>query len=927
MGDFQEIRNLWDNCLKDRKQWNRPEISDLSKIAETLIYLEESEKAKDCWKKIKSIKIKKTDEQYALAMYTKALVDYNNEGTSIKFVDKILQRVLDHHSEIYYELQLLRASMTNNKEMLDSLASILNGQEDNYSFLLAKVYDEIALYYDKEGNFDSAYVFQKKEVELMKMAMPEKHFLYGRALSDLGDLASLLCYYDEACSYYKKAIDVLEERFSLESIQIIRLYSSLGSVYRQMGKIREALECASTAYFMAEKYHNNDDMIMLQCRHNYAMCLYCYNRTEEALKLTVINDSIWDDNKEFKDFNLNGYFTHLGNYSACLCSVGQYEKALKINEKCISAISKAWGEDHVKCIQQKMMTGGIYYFMGEYDQVISLYNKNKEKFAESYSNNVLFYSEWLNLVGKTYNEIGDFQKSLALFDEQMSICKQQFGEDNRIYLDCLGWAFEVEFNNGNIKKSLELLKDYFSRTRRRIDSSIYERSGANNYIFWESYDFSLTKLIPLYCYNQKDDSEWLKLYYDILLFRNGMLLNAEIEESKDKQIPVTSLSWESITEAINEDEIAIEFDDVQQNDSSSQICALIVKKGYSSPQLIPLCSLEEIKKLQDNHRSLYGKLYDLIWKPLEQDLEGVRNVYFSPSKFLNLVNIESSVDKNGNIISEDFNMYRLSSTRELLVRNNDNPLKGMALFGGIDYNSKNQDEEQLPPNQETSSSEYITSDAERGTLEYLNGSLECIHTIAEFIPSDLDYDIYSGKEATKDSFLGLSGDEITILHIDTHGYYYGENSTKRHNRSQLLVGQNQGNEDLLLYNTGLYFAGVNKVLRDGRMPLPNNLDGIVTANDISKLRFKNLDLVVLAACQTGLGDLRMDGIYGLQRGFKKAGAKSIIMSLWKVSNISTIKLMVEFYKNYFSGKSKRESLQSGKPIQKAWNPHKFHPAF
>ena len=103
--------------------------------------------------------------------------------------------------------------------------------------------------------------------------------------------------------------------------------------------------------------------------------------------------------------------------------------------------------------------------------------------------------------------------------------------------------------------------------------------------------------------------------------------------------------------------------------------------------------------------------------------------------------------------------------------------------------------------------------------------------------------------------------------------------------------------------------------------IPENLeDGILTASEISKLDLKGLDLVVLSACQTALGDVDNDGVYGLQRGFKKAGAKTILMSLDKVDDEATRILMVEFYRNLMDGKSKHQSLKDAqKHLRKVEN--------
>ena len=110
----------------------------------------------------------------------------------------------------------------------------------------------------------------------------------------------------------------------------------------------------------------------------------------------------------------------------------------------------------------------------------------------------------------------------------------------------------------------------------------------------------------------------------------------------------------------------------------------------------------------------------------------------------------------------------------------------------------------------------------------------------------------------------------------------------------------------------MLLAGANSALDpEKRKQIPDGVeDGILTAKEISRLDFKGLDLVVLSACETGLGKITGDGVFGLQRGFKKAGAQTIVMSLWKVADDATQLLMTEFFKNLTSGKSKRESFIS-----------------
>ena len=106
--------------------------------------------------------------------------------------------------------------------------------------------------------------------------------------------------------------------------------------------------------------------------------------------------------------------------------------------------------------------------------------------------------------------------------------------------------------------------------------------------------------------------------------------------------------------------------------------------------------------------------------------------------------------------------------------------------------------------------------------------------------------------------------------------------------------------------SGLLMSGDGRLVKS--RVLDDDDDGILTAAEISRLDLRGMELTVLSACQTGLGDVSGDGVFGLQRGFKKAGAGTLLMSLWKVDDKATEMLMTQFYKGIAAGKSKYEAL-------------------
>ena len=124
----------------------------------------------------------------------------------------------------------------------------------------------------------------------------------------------------------------------------------------------------------------------------------------------------------------------------------------------------------------------------------------------------------------------------------------------------------------------------------------------------------------------------------------------------------------------------------------------------------------------------------------------------------------------------------------------------------------------------------------------------------------------------------------------------------------------------LMIRTDLMFAGVNNVFinKVGDTCLD---DGILTAKEICNLNLQNVNLVVLSACKSGLGEVSRDGVYGLQRAFKKAGVKSVVMSLWAIDDSVTQDFMVRFYKGLASGLSKAKALLQAKMLIREKYPH------
>ena len=387
--------------------------------------------------------------------------------------------------------------------------------------------------------------------------------------------------------------------------------------------------------------------------------------------------------------------------------------------------------------------------------------------------------------------------------------------------------------------------------------------------------------------------------------REKIQLRISLEEQSLQKLPVIGeyqkdlfISIENIQQALSPNSIVIEF--IKYIDLKSyrnkflyRFGALILNKDCKNPYFIDLCSEDDLIKEKERGISLYeddSRLYHLIWEPLKGYFLDKQQVLFSPVDLLCMINLE--VIAEGHFDALHF--FRISSSRELCNKQRVKPTSNNAsLFGGlcydcpIDYSSSEINNRNYL--------DFLVNDTiTRKGISYLPGSKTEIETIYK-ISKDKGWNasLYTDNKGTERDYRKLQGKDISVLHLSTHGFALGHSSVK--------------DFDEPMRRCGLLLAGAQPAWNGETHN--SDEDGILLGEEIANVPLENNDIVILSACETGLGELTPDGVWGLQRAFKKAGANSILMSLWRVNDLSTRMFMEEFYRNYFSGTSKSKSLQ------------------
>ena len=383
-----------------------------------------------------------------------------------------------------------------------------------------------------------------------------------------------------------------------------------------------------------------------------------------------------------------------------------------------------------------------------------------------------------------------------------------------------------------------------------------------------------------------------------------------------------SIEWQDIRNSLDKDDVAIEIisaDEVIDNTIESYLAALILRKGWDTPKFVELCKLDELTDYYIKGDKAYNaensiNLYNLIWSKLEPYINEGDNVYFAPDGLLYQINIEVLQDANGRRANEKWNLYRVSSTRELCMEKPTVDINSAVLYGGLKYTM---DDDELLAASRTYSREdmqsatrgFVADSTMRKGWNYLPETKTEVEAIAQMCEShNVRAEIFSETSGNEESFKALSGKKTPIIHLATHGFFYkNEEVTKVPFFNVFNFDQMPQKPDNSLKRSGLILAGGQKTWLGETIP-DSVEDGILLAEEIAAMDLTGTDLVVLSACETGLGEITSEGVFGLQRAFKKAGVQTLIMSLWSVNDLVASLFMRVFYQEWLSGKTKHEAF-------------------
>lgn len=367
-------------------------------------------------------------------------------------------------------------------------------------------------------------------------------------------------------------------------------------------------------------------------------------------------------------------------------------------------------------------------------------------------------------------------------------------------------------------------------------------------------------------------------------------------------------AWASLNQYMIDAEVMVEFILLYRPDNGArQYAALVFTKADKAPHFIPLCDEEALRTALNTPQLRNDFIVNNIWNPVKEYFGERTYINLFPTGLISTIAFAGVIDDDNLYLANSYMLsYHLCAMdwprkRITAMPNN----QSAVLIGGADFG--------LPPSQ-------LENQVRGQGFHYLPSSRKEVALISDILKEKgCSVQVLYGKQATESAFRSLSEQAVSpfILHISTHGFYLPYDPDIRDK------GLNQKGKSGYfnpLLRTGLALTGANTAWKDSAsLNLPD--DGLITAYEICGVSLMNTELVVLSACNTGLGEIRDgEGVYGLQRAFLSAGAKNIIMSLAEVPDKETAEFMSLFYQNW-TGKTYKQ----GAFMKAQWEMMKKYP--
>lgn len=883
--------------------------------------------------------------------------DYTKAEAAYLESKRIRSSIFSYHSQEYIDvlsrLSMLQTDMGKYKEAAQCVQELKEIRELALPADDPKVIStirELGSLYRRMGTYELAdSILQTQVVDEAGLDAPAA-LEYARLLAEMADLYREMEDFERAVPTYLKALSLYTTKKSKESGEYVALLTGLAMLYLEMGQSEE-----SRVYLTKAKRQVETGIVFFK-RIKYGPVMLALAELYRANKEFDDAEELYLDGIEEFESNLQQGFPDYAKLHYELASLYHEKQDYTLAEETYLRAIQLWESvegARVPWYPKTIMgLAKLYQVKKNYSKAIALFHQSKlyweATLGKEYPLYIINILDLARLSWETqqYSSADSLYAMAAELGKERLVGASQYMSARELHkymqkimdtqAEILSFVNQSPvtdqtvgtcYNNALFYKGF-LLQNAIQIKRTALanagSAAVFHQLNANRRLLSKEFSKPFSERRNVNLYQEQIDSLESEL----------ICMVSEVEKLS------MQVEWQDIVGQLDSNEAAIEFVDFRYYrgglTDSIMYAALVLKEGTMVPEFVPLFkshrdnpiinsgSMDNIEYLNFLYSSdtrglievenVRPNLYQLIWEPLKRSgLEGIDRIYCSPSGIIHRINLGAIQVNDDMLILDEVDILRVGSTRDI-ERGVDvlkDSVSVAAIFGGIDYNSGWMDSTMREANDvATKFNSALSQDRGDldGTWNYLSGTQNEVNSLVSICQRlGIISQTYTDSFATEDVFklLGESGAPPSpwLLHMGTHGYFYPD--PKEEESDHLLertVVFKTSNQPML--RSGLILAGANYYWKNNLLPPGAVEDGILTADEISYLDLSNTELAVLSACETGLGDIQgNEGVFGLQRAFKIAGAKYLIMSLWKIPDKESKLFMDSFYQYWLEESS------------------------
>ncbi|MCY7376347.1 MAG: CHAT domain-containing protein [Pyrinomonadaceae bacterium] len=714
--------------------------------------------------------------------------------------------------------------------------------------------------YSDKGDEDKALEFYQRALDIWEKALRPDHPDIARGLENLAAAYVAKGDYQQAEAQYRRALNILQKAFGQEHPRIVSILGSLAVLYHRQGDYKQAEPLFQQSVAMAEKTLGKED-------RDYSTALY----------------------------NLAWFYTDKGDY----------QKAEPLYEQAVSIAEKLFGSQHPDVIIYLNGLARNCQAKGDTGRALNFWTR-AHKLSERHAQLVLAAnSERQKLL---------YLNALSGETNQYVSAHLKFAPDDAAALElALTTVFE---RKGRVSDAMTL---EFAALRNRFDPS--------DQILLDKLKETTAQSARKVLNESPNTTPETRRTQIVELEERKEKLEIEISrrssEFRTQTQPVTIAAIQS---ALPENAALVEFtiyrpfnpQAVGEGDRAYEepryVAYVVRRKGAIQWKDLGAAktideAIENLRQsLRDPERkdvqTLARAVDEKVMQPVRALLGDTKELLVSPDGELNLIPFEALADERGNYLIENYSFTYLTSGRDLLrmqtARTSKSDLLVIAdpTFGTPAAEEKANGAARTKTSARRQKRRSVTAARDLSEVYFapLSGTAQEARSIQKMFPNAT---FLTKAQATESAVKQIAAPRI--LHIATHGFFLEDDAANSQSAIRGLGASGKVENPLL--RSGLALAGANR--RGG-----TGDDGILTALEASGLNLWGTKLVVLSACDTGLGEVKNgEGVYGLRRAFVLAGAESLVMSLWSVSDYATRELMTDYYKNLKQGTGRGAALR------------------